>query len=196
MGTVIHPTAVIHGLVEFGANVQVHAGVVIGDEPEHRFEKGNMRDPIIIGDNTVLREHVVVQRGIPDGPQTRIGPDCYVMHGSHIAHNCVVEGKNNLSPFAVMGGHTTLMEAAIMGIQSSLHQYVVVGSYSMIGMGAMVIDDVPPGVIARGMPARVYGQNTVGLQRAGDDDILAKIEIERARWNQMRRRRHAKQAQG
>jgi UDP-N-acetylglucosamine acyltransferase len=48
-----------------------------------------------------------------------------------------------------------------------VHQFSRIGKLSLVGGCSKVVQDVPPFMIADGHPARVYGLNTVGLDRAG-----------------------------
>lgn len=118
-----------------------------------------------IGANVTLREHAVVQRGFER--DTRIGAGCYVMHGAHVAHDCVLGVECTLSPFVVLGGHTTLLPRVTMGIHSATHQWVTVGEGAMIGMGAIVLDDVPPYAMVVGNPGRIIGLNVRGMEKHG-----------------------------
>ena len=65
----------------------------------------------------------------------------------------------------IKGGHTTVLPWSTLGIQSSTHQHVTVGAFAMVGMHAAVIRDMPPCCKATGVPARITGVNTVGLER-------------------------------
>ena len=205
----IHPTAVIAGDVEFlgGAEVGAHVylegpliiedgvkiypGCVIGCRGESYSEEES-DSPIHIGSSTVLREGVIVQRGLSGGRPTSIGENCYIMDGCHIAHDCRVDSGVTMSPRVVLGGHTTVMFRANLGIGSMTHQFVTIGAYAMIGMGSVVIGDVPPGVKAYGSPARVSGDNDVGLRKFCYPDL----EEYRAEYNRVRSRREASGRRG
>jgi UDP-N-acetylglucosamine acyltransferase len=56
-----------------------------------------------------------------------------------------------------------------------LHQFVQIGAHAFVGGLSAVRKDVPPFVKASGDPLRLFGLNTVGLQRRGftDDDRTA-----------------------
>lgn len=158
--------AVIHGRVVIEDDVKISAGVIIGMDAEH-LERGTDDDSkIVICKGTRIREHAVIQRGVLGGRGTWVGRNCYLMSGCHVAHDCVLEDGVIMSSQAVLGGQTTVMEGANMGIGSATHQFVTLGPYCMVGMGAMVIDDVPPWRKVVGAPARDIGLNEVGLRRA------------------------------
>jgi len=58
------------------------------------------------------------------------------------------------------------------------HQKTTIGAYAMIGMGSVVVRDVPVGVKVVGNPARMIGMNEVGLERSGvtSEELLAEDE--------------------
>jgi len=174
-GCEIADSVVIIGPVIIGDRVKISHGAVIGEDGEHRSLSSQRQEVVEIGDDTVIREHVVVQRGLTAPPAealqrrfwgTRIGKNCLIMHGCHIAHDCLVGDHVTMSPFVVLGGHTVVLDYATMGIHSATHQKVTVGGVAMVGMGSIVLHDVPTAAKVVGVPARVIGINTVGVQRA------------------------------
>lgn len=188
-GVQIGPHCVVTGPVKLGNFVVLHPGVIIG-EPAEAYEPKHIlsEDRIEIGDHTVLRENVVVQRGLKDGAGTRVGPNCYIMHGTHVAHDVQLEDHVTCAPFVILGGHTIVMRCAYLGIGTMTHQWVVVGSCAMLGMGAVVTHHVGFGLTMVGVPSRCLGQNNVGIQRAkeilglDDDALLDWQQDEIERW--------------
>ena len=60
---------------------------------------------------------------------------------------------------------------------SAVHQFTLIGKYSFIGGCSRVAKDVPPYVKAVGNPVKLYGLNTVGLQRNGfPDDVVRELK--------------------
>lgn len=188
-GVQIGPYCVVTGPVKLGNFVVLHPGVIIG-EPAEAYDPKHIlsEDRIEIGDHTVLRENVVVQRGLKDGAGTRIGPDCYIMHGTHVAHDVQLEDHVTCAPRVVLGGHTIVMCYAYLGIGAMTHQWVVVGSCAMLGMGAVATKHVGPGALVVGMPAKFLRMNTLGMQRMfgelSDSMTLEVLDGEKERWRE------------
>lgn len=156
---VIHPTAVIYPGVHLGIGVRVFPFAVIGGPAETRDSWTGEGD-IIIGDHTVIREHVVIQ-----GP-ARVGADCYLMHGVHIPHDAVLGDRVTMSPFATLGGYVTVGDDATIGMHAVVHQRLTVGAGAMVGMGSIVTKDVPPFRKWYGIPAEDHGWNEKKLDQA------------------------------
>lgn len=173
-GSSIGPFTYITGDVRIGARTKIYPHVVIGTEGEHK-SRGPVGE-IIIGDDCVIRELVVIQRGTGDR-LTEIRSGCYVMDHCHIAHDVLVEEEVTMSPNVTLGGHTIVQRGATVGIGSMTHQFSTVGAFTMIGMGAVVTKDVPPFALVAGNPARFGRLNTYGVKRAGlAEDALATVD--------------------
>jgi acyl-[acyl carrier protein]--UDP-N-acetylglucosamine O-acyltransferase len=59
------------------------------------------------------------------------------------------------------------MEGCNFGLNSSCHQFSIIGAYSMIGMGCVIWkkNKIEPGKIYIGNPAKMIGENSIGLER-------------------------------
>ena len=87
-----------------------------------------------IGERNRIREHVTINAGTAGGGGlTRVGDDCLLMAGCHVAHDCHVGNRVIIVNQAVMGGHCIIGDDAIIGGMSALHQFVRVGRGAMIG---------------------------------------------------------------
>jgi UDP-N-acetylglucosamine acyltransferase len=60
-----------------------------------------------------------------------------------------------------------------------VHQFVKIGAYAFVGGSSKVTQDVPPYLKAAGNPVKIYGLNSVGLQRANMDPAVVR-ELKRA----------------
>ncbi len=70
-------TSIIHGTI-MGRNNKIYQGSIIGADPQDFRWKGE-KTFCIIGDNNVIREHVIINRSIHEGKATRIGDDSFIM---------------------------------------------------------------------------------------------------------------------
>jgi len=157
---------VIASGTRIGNGVKIFSGAVIGNPPQDLKYKG---EPTIveIGDMTVIRECVTVNRGTNETKQTKVGKNCLLMAYSHVAHDCVLGDGIILANSVNLAGHVTIHDHVIIGGLTGVHQFVTLGSHSMIGALFRVSKDVPPYVLAGGQPLSYERLNLIGLRRRG-----------------------------
>jgi UDP-N-acetylglucosamine acyltransferase len=177
-GTRIGPHVVIERETTLGRECRVHAGAVLGGDPQD-LKYGGEQAPLLIGDRTVIRECATLNRGTSARGRTEVGADCLIMAYSHVAHDCVLGDHVILSNSVNMGGHCELGDWVIVGGLTAIHQFVQIGAHAFVGGSSAVRKDVPPFVKAAGDPLKLFGLNSVGLQRRGftDED---RAELRRA----------------
>jgi UDP-N-acetylglucosamine acyltransferase len=166
-GCEIGPHAVVFGCVTVGAGCRVHAGAVLGDEPQDLSYRGG-RSFVRIGARCVIREHVTIHRGTKEGTATEVGDDCFLMANSHLGHNVRLGRRVIVANGALLAGYVEVGDMAFISGNAVIHQFCRIGRLAMISGGAGISKDVPPFCTARGVMAnRVAGLNVVGLRRAG-----------------------------
>ncbi len=153
------------GWTSIGENCVLHPGVIVGHEPQDMKYNGE-RSYCRIGDNTILREYVTVHRGTIPESQTVIGDNCFLLVGSHVAHNCIVGNNATFVNNVLLAGHVTLEDRVTIGGLAGVHQFVRLGELTMIAGAATVAMDIPPFAVTD-RQGRVAGLNRVGMRRAG-----------------------------
>ena len=165
-GSWIGPNVTIMSGARIGAHCQVFPGAVIGAVPQDLKFAGE-RTTAVIGDYTVIRECVTVNRGTVDRGETRVGSHCLLMAYVHIAHDCIIGNHCILANTVQVAGHVEIGDYAIVGGSSAVHQFVKIGAHAMVSGGSLVRKDVPPYVKAGREPLSYAGANSVGLRRRG-----------------------------
>jgi UDP-N-acetylglucosamine acyltransferase len=168
-GTQLGAHVVIERDTVLGRDCRVHPGAVLGGDPQD-LKYGGEAAPLIVGDRTVIRECVTLNRGTEARGRTQIGSDCLLMAYSHVAHDCVLGDHVIIANSVNMGGHCDLGDWVIVGGITAIHQFVQIGQHAFVGGSSAVRKDVPPFVKAAGDPLRLFGLNSVGLQRRGFSD--------------------------
>lgn len=163
--TKVGPRVTIEGYTSLGADNEIFTGAVIGSPTQDKKFDGGISF-VKIGDRNKIREYVTINPGTKDGTMTLLGDDNLLMAYVHIAHDCVVQNKTVLANAATLAGHVIVEDRAIIGGLTGVHQFVRIGSLSIIGGCSKVVQDVPPFMMADGHPARAFGVNSVGLDRA------------------------------
>ena len=165
-GCVLDSMVKIVGDTELGPGCHLHHGAVIGSPPQDLKYRGASA-PVRIGARSVFREYSTVNMPTAEGELTKIGSDCLIMAYAHVAHNCVLGDHVILANSVNLAGHIEIGDYAIIGGVTPVHQFVKIGAHVIIGGGSRVPTDIAPYVKAAGSPIRVFGVNTIGLQRRG-----------------------------
>lgn len=158
--------AVIHPFVRLLAGVKVGPHAVLGGEPQDVSFRGQ-ETWLEVGENTVLREGVILHRSTREEQPTRIGSSCYLMGHVHVGHDAQVGNGVILTQGVAVAGHVEIGDYAVIGGLAGIHQFVRIGTRAMIGALSKPTRDVLPFTLAEGSPALHYRLNTVGLRRAG-----------------------------
>ncbi|GAB1472763.1 acyl-ACP--UDP-N-acetylglucosamine O-acyltransferase [Bacteroidota bacterium] len=167
-GCWIGPHVTIMDNVKIGKNCKIYPGAIIGGEPQDYKFAGEVTY-VEIGDNTILREYVTVNRGTLKSGRgtTKIGNGCMIMSYAHVAHDCNIADNVVLVSYVGIAGVSDVDEYAIIGGHSAAHQFTHIGAHTMLSGGSMVGKDVPPFIIAGKRPLSFGGVNAIGLRRRG-----------------------------
>ena len=87
----------------------------------------------IIGSNTILLSHVNISHN------TNVGENCFIAGG------CMIGAYVNIGDNVFIGQHATVVSQKVAHI----------GDGSFIGAGSLVLNDVQPGTLVYGVPAKV-----------------------------------------
>src|SRR3954464_11770930 len=177
-GSTIDARAILERNVTIGSNVKVGVGSVLGGDPQDLKYKG---EPTVVevGEGTTIREYSTINRGTTQSYKTTVGKNCFLMSYVHLAHDCHVGDGVIISNGTQLAGHVTIDEKAIVSGLVGFHQFATIGRYSFIGGCSRVAKDVPPYVKAVGNPVKLYGLNSVGLERNGFPEDVRR-ELKRA----------------
>jgi UDP-N-acetylglucosamine acyltransferase len=179
-GSWVGPNTVIMNGARIGKNVQIFPGAVISGDPQDLKFKGEYTTTEI-GDNTIIREYVTINKGTRAMEKTVVGNDCLIMSYVHIAHDCVLQDKVILGSYAGLAGEVEVDNFAIISPGTLVHQFVRIGAHVMIQGGSKVTKDVPPFSLSGREPISFTGINSIGLRRRGytNDTIYAIQEVYR-----------------
>lgn len=164
-----------------GKNCKVFPGAVIGGIPQDLKFDGE-DSMVYIGDNTVIRECVTINRGTKAQGFTKVGNDCLIMATAHVAHDCNIGNNVIIANACGIAGHVEIGDFVVMGGLSAVHQFGKIGKHVMISGGSLVRKDIPPYIKVAREPISYAGINSVGLRRRGfsNDKIFEIQKIYRA----------------
>lgn len=175
---VIAARATLERDVRLAARVRIGIGSVIGGAPQDLKYAGEPTT-VEIGEGTVVREYSTINRGTSHSFKTTVGSRCLLMSYVHLAHDCHIGNGVTLANGVQLAGHVVIDDKATVSGLSAVHQFVRIGRFSFIGGCSRVSKDIPPFLKAVGNPVKLYGLNSIGLQRNGFADNVI-LELKRA----------------
>jgi UDP-3-O-[3-hydroxymyristoyl] glucosamine N-acyltransferase len=150
-------TCIAHADVEAG--VQIGANCSIG-LPGFGYERD-------IGGGWQLFPHigrVRIETGVRIGSNTSIDRgalgDTVIRRGArvdnlvHVAHNCDIGEDALIIAHAMLGGSVSVGAAAWVAPSAAIKNQISIGANAVIGLGAVVLRDVPPETTVVGNPAK------------------------------------------
>ncbi len=171
-GCTIMPYASVIAGTTLGKNVKVYQGAIVGADPQDFRWKGE-KTRCFIGDNTIIREHVIINRGIRTEGGTKVGSDSFIMADSHIGHDSVIVGKCVIGNGVTIAGDVCIDEGSILSSNAVAHERSRIGKYVLIKGGTRISSNVPPFTIMAHNPVVYYGVNSVVMgKHAGFDENL------------------------
>lgn len=88
------------------------------------------------------------------GHNAQVGNRVFMLAGSVVNHDDVLEDRVVLCSGVTLAGHVHVEADCYLGQACTVRQYVRIGRNSLIGMGSVVLGDVPPCSVMVGNPAR------------------------------------------
>lgn len=102
-----------------------------------------------IGEGSIVYPGVILTVNINIGKHVIISPKCGIGHNSRINDYVSLLWNVNVS------GYDNIKEGSLIGSGSTIIQNKTIGTKSVIGAGAVVINDIGSGRVAVGIPAEV-----------------------------------------
>ncbi len=113
----------VTGVTTIGAGTVVYPFASLGTPPQSVHYRGGATR-LIIGPKCQIRENVTVNTGTEDGGGvTTVGERCFLMVGSHIAHDCHVGNGVIFANLVTLGGHVSVGDDAFFGGLAAAHQF-------------------------------------------------------------------------
>ena len=175
-GTWVGPNATILNGSRIGKDCKIFSGAVIGGMPQDLKYDGEP-STAVVGDRTVVRECVTINRGTADRMVTKVGSDCLLMAYTHLAHDVWVGNHVIIANSGNIAGHVTIEDWVIIEGMVGVQQFGTVGQHAFVAGGSLVRKNIPPFIKAAREPLSFIGVNSIGLRRRGfDTDRIIRIE--------------------
>lgn len=130
----------------------------------HRIDKLNIPPHKYF---TLFHPHATVSKKAQVGYDTFIGPHANIMPnsiiGNHcsfrssasVGHDCIIQDYSYMGPNSTLSGRVKVCKGVHIGPNASVREGVTLGSFSVIGIGAVVLNDIPDFAVTIGCPAKV-----------------------------------------
>ena len=92
-------------------------------------------------------------------PVTTVSNNCILLPNSFMGHNSFMDEYSSIATNSVVGAHVHIGKGVHVGSNATIRETVRIGDYSFVGMGAVVLQDVPDYAIVVGNPARILRYN-------------------------------------
>ena len=167
----------VTGHTTIGPRTVVYPFASLGTPPQSvKYRGGPTR--LVVGSDCDIRECVTMNTGTEaDRSVTEVGDRCFLMAGSHVAHDCKIGNDVTFANNVSLGGHVVVGDYAFFGGHAAVRQFCRLGEGVMIVGLSGIRADVIPWALASGPKANLVGLNVVGLRRRG----FAKANIRRLR---------------
>lgn len=116
----------------------------------------------VIHPTAVVSRHAVIASGcvllahVSVGARASMGFCSIALQGCVIGHDAVVSDFSILAGGVCLSGATSIGENAYIGSRVAVRDGIAIGARSLVGIGSVVVRDIPPDCVAYGTPARVH----------------------------------------
>ncbi len=170
---ILYPFVSILNGTRMGSGNKIFQGAVISALPQD-FNFSGAESFVVIGDNNIIRENVVINRGTYAGGKTVLGNKNFLMEGAHISHDTVVGNGCVFGYGTKIAGDCVIGNGVIYSTSVVENAKTRVGDMVMIQAGTTFSKDIPPYIIASGKPVKYSGPNNVIMESAGLDARVRK----------------------
>jgi UDP-N-acetylglucosamine acyltransferase len=157
----------ITGHTTIGVGAVIYPFASLGTPPQSVHHRGGPTR-LVIGAKCQIREGVTMNTGTEDGGGiTTVGDNCFMMAGSHVAHDCHIGNNVVFANNAVIGGHVEIGDYTFLGGHCVVLQRIKIGESVMVAGNSSTREDVVPFGYVLYATARLAGLNLVGMKRRG-----------------------------
>jgi len=165
-GCEIKPYASVLYGTRMGKNNKVYQCAIVGAEPQDFRWKGTPAH-CVIGNDNIIRENVIINRGFISEQGTFVGDGNFIMAKSHIGHDSRIEGKCVLGNGVTIAGDCIIDQCSILSSNAVVHENSRVGKWVLVKGGCRIAGNVPPYIIVAHNPVAYYGVNAFVMRKQG-----------------------------
>jgi sugar O-acyltransferase (sialic acid O-acetyltransferase NeuD family) len=124
-------------------------------------KNSKIRFPVLINSTSIISPFVEWCEGCVVSAHTSISVDVklgnfvYILSANRIGHDVVIGDYTAVFNGTLFGGGVSVGSGCVIGAGAILLPKREIGDGSIIGAGSVVVEDIPPNVVAAGVPAKV-----------------------------------------
>jgi acyl-[acyl carrier protein]--UDP-N-acetylglucosamine O-acyltransferase len=99
------------------------------------------------------------------GHRAALGDFVFCLSGCAVNHDAVLEERVMLASGVLLAGGVHVEAGSYLGQGCNVRQRLRIGRKSLVGMGSVVVKDVPSNTVVLGNPARAIGNGNTGPGR-------------------------------
>ena len=108
----------------------------------------------VVGSAAEIREGTIVCAGVQVSTNVRIGRHVHLKPNATIGHDTRLASYVSVNPGAVISGDVDIEADVLVGAGAVVLQGLRIGASSTVGASSCLTKDLPPGAVAKGVPAR------------------------------------------
>jgi sugar O-acyltransferase (sialic acid O-acetyltransferase NeuD family) len=166
-GQIVNEVPVLGG-IEYVMNYSGNLAVCIVDDPSVKRnlilkikKNQNITFPVVISPHSIVSPHVEWGEGCVVSPLDSIQPNIkfgdfvWVNGGTRIGHDAIIGDYTTIFSGILISGGVHIGSGCVIGSGAVILPKRKIGDGSIIGGGSVVSKDIPPKVVAAGVPARI-----------------------------------------
>lgn len=122
----------------------------------------NICDGVFVEDDVIVGDRVTVKCGVQLWNGVRLADDVFVGPNATFTNDPFPRSRVRIESFP----ETTVEAGASIGANATILPGLRIGAKAMVGAGAVVTRDVPPGAIVVGNPARIVGYDAAPVVKS------------------------------
>jgi sugar O-acyltransferase (sialic acid O-acetyltransferase NeuD family) len=112
-----------------------------------------------LGANAYIGEGVTIDVRTVVAANSHLDDFCCINKCCSIGHDAKIGKYTVVAPGVFVGGSSDIGEKCTIGMQATILDRLVIDDWTVIGAGSLVHRDIPRGVVAYGVPARIIREN-------------------------------------
>jgi sugar O-acyltransferase (sialic acid O-acetyltransferase NeuD family) len=112
-----------------------------------------------LGSNVHIGEGVTIDVGTVIAANAHLDDFCSINKCCSIGHETSIGKFAFVGPGVFISGLSQIGDKCTIGLHATILETLVIGDWTVIGAGSLVTKDMPHGVVAYGVPAKIIRQN-------------------------------------